>query len=193
MVSDCEKGRFFQVTSLTPVSANGGSIRIKHAASLSPGNDPTSWGGSSSSPDDWFSPNDSEILKLGAYAYFIANDTNGRPNLMRLTNLDATPQILVEGVENMQILYGVDGNNDGLPEQYLVAPTVANTNVVSVRISLLMSTPKEIPSRDNDPNTYRMLSVNDAVNVRVTPFSDRRIRKVFTTTIKLRNKGLVDG
>ena len=192
MVSDCSKGRLFQVTSMTAVSANGGSIRIKHAASGTPGNDPTSWGGSSVDEDEWFAPGDSEILKLGAYAYFVATGVSGQPTLMRLSDLDTTPQELVEGVENMQILYGIDSTADGRANQYFVAPTAVTNNVVSVRISLLISTPNEIPKRNNDTKVYKMISVNDAVNVRVTPISDRRIRKVFTTTIKLRNKGLTD-
>lgn len=192
MVSDCSKGRLFQVTSMTAVSANGGSIRLKHAASGAPGNSTSSWGGSSNTEADWFSPGDSEILKMGAYAYFLANGSSGQPTLMRLTNLDAAPQELVEGVDNMQILYGTDSNGDGRANQYFVAPTAVTNNIVSVRISLLMSTPHQIPKRNNDTKVYKMISENDAVNVRVTPTPDRRIRKVFTTTIKLRNKGLTD-
>jgi len=192
MVSDCSKGRLFQVTNLTAVSANGGSIRLVHAASGAPGNSTSSWGGSSTAESEWFAPGDSEILKLGAYAYFVGTGVSGQPTLMRLSNLDATPQELVEGVENMQILYGFDSNDDGRANQYLVAPTAVATNIVSVRISLLMSTPGEIPKRNDDTKIYKMISENDAVNVRVTPIADRRIRKVFTTTIKLRNKGLTD-
>ena len=193
MVSDCSKGRLFQVNNMTAVSANGGSIRLVHSASGTPGNSKSSWGGSSTEESEWFAPGDSEILKLGAYAYFIApSQTSGQPTLKRLSNLDTAPQELVEGVENMQILYGFDSNGDGRANQYLVAPTAVATNIVSVRISLLMSTPGEIPKRNDDTKVYKMISENNAVNVRVTPISDRRIRKVFTTTIKLRNKGLTD-
>ncbi len=188
IVSDCSKGRIFQVTNLAAIG--GGSIRVVHAASGTPGNSPTSWGGNSTNPATWFSPGDSEILKLGTYAYFIAPGTSGQPTLKRLSNLDTSPQELVEGVENMQILYGTDSDNDGRANQYNVAPVAIADNIVSVRISLLMSTPSEIPKRNNDTKTYKMISENDAVNVRVTPIPDRRIRKVFTTTIKLRNKGL---
>lgn len=192
MVSDCSKGRIFQVNNMSAVSANGGSIRLVHSATGAPGNSRSSWGGSSNTEADWFSPGDSEILKMGTYAYFLANGTSGQPTLKRLSNLDATPQELVEGVENMQILYGTDSNGDGRANQYFVAPTAVTDNIVSVRISLLMSTPNQIPKRDNDTKVYKMISENDAVNVRVTPIADRRIRKVFTTTIKLRNKGLTD-
>lgn len=197
MVSDCTKGRIFQATNLT--SIGGGEIRIVHAASGTPGNAPPgSWGGNAGDPATWYAPGDSEILKFDAYAYYIGTGASGQPALMRLSSSDAAPQELVEGVENMQILYGIDNSPvppetlDGIPDQYFVAPVVATPNIVSVRISLLVSTPNEIPKRNDDTKTYKMLSENDAVNVRVTPTADRRIRKVFTTTIKLRNKGLVD-
>ena len=189
MVSDCSKSRLFQVTSLTPIGSN--EIRIKHAAAGAPGNSTSSWGGSSTDPATWFAPGDSEILKLGAYAYFVSTGVSGQPTLMRKANL-TTPQELVEGVENMQILYGIDANGDGRANQYSGAPVAVANNIVSVRISLLMSTPGEIPRRNNDTKTYNMISENDTVNVRVTPIADRRIRKVFTTTVKLRNKGLID-
>ena len=192
MVSDCSKGRIFQVGNLTAVSANGGSIRLVHSASGAPGNSRSSWGGNSTVEADWFAAEDSEILKMGAYAYFLANGSSGQPTLMRLSNLDATPQELVEGVDNIQILYGTDSTGDGKANQYFVAPTAVTNNIVSVRISLLMSTPHQIPKRNNDTKVYKLISENDAVNVRVTPIADRRIRKVFTTTIKLRNKGLTD-
>jgi len=189
VVSDCTKARMFQVTNITNAAD---VVKLVHAASGAPGNSLSSWGGSSVDESEWFAPGDSEILRMGAYAYYIATGTSGLPTLMRLSNFSAAPQELVEGVENMQILYGVDNNDDGRPNQYIVAPTVVNTNVVSVRISLLMSTPGEIPNRPNDTRTYKMLSENNAVNVRVTPVPDRRIRKVFTTIVKLRNKGLID-
>lgn len=192
MVSDCSKGRIFQVSGLT--ASGSGTIDVTHGSAGTPGNITTSWGEVQTDSATWFSPGDTEILKLGAYAYFVAPSTSGSglPTLKRLSSLDAAPQELVEGVENMQILYGTDTNGDGRANQYVVAPVAITNNVVSVRISLLVSTPGEIPKRNNDTKIYKMLSLNDTVNVRVTPKADRRIRKVFTTTVKIRNKGLID-
>lgn len=166
MVSDCSKARLFQATNLQGIGSN--EIRVVHAASGSPGNSTTSWGGSSTDPSTWFAPGDSEILRMGAYAYFIAPGASGLPTLKRLKNQETTPYELVEGVENMQVLYGIDGNGDGRANQYIVAPNAFADNIVSVRISLLISTPGEIPNRNDDTKVYKMLSQNDAVNVRVT-------------------------
>lgn len=87
-------------------------------------------------------------------------DDNGNP-IPTLKRLDITgegatnpptPVPLAEGVESMQLDYGVDTDGDGYPEQYLADPSIAAPlpggggnvggtpgwqNVVSVRINLL--------------------------------------------------------
>ncbi|NNF95411.1 MAG: hypothetical protein HKM94_00600, partial [Halobacteria archaeon] len=66
-------------------------------------------------------------------------------------------------------------------------------NVVSVRISLLTRTPEPLPVRNKVPawdRTFRLLGVDDITGVDVTAQNDQRVRKVFTTTVFLRNKGL---
>jgi type IV pilus assembly protein PilW len=92
---------------------------------------------------------------------------------------DAAP--LVEGVENMQILYGVDTNNDGVPNYYVPAGTAGldMTLVNSVRVSLLLRT-----IDDNIASEPLEYSYNGD---KTTP-TDRRIRRVFSSTIALRNR-----
>lgn len=73
-----------------------------------------------------------------------ANDDDGRP-IPTLKRLDLsvaggaavfTLTPLVEGIENMQLDYGIDGNTDGYPDSY--ATTAADwTNVMAIRINLL--------------------------------------------------------
>ncbi len=52
----------------------------------------------------------------------------------------APPQPLLEGVENMRILYGIDGNGDNIPDGNFVTAAGINdwSNVKTVKISLLM-------------------------------------------------------
>lgn len=188
MISDCSKSKIFKAGNGMSHNSSKG-IKVTHPGT---DNDPSSWGGNSGSASDWFAPGDSEILRAGTYAYFVGTGASGQPALMRLEDRADVATELVEGVENMQVLYGIDGSGDGIPELYDVAPTVSSTNIVSVRLSLLLSTPNEIPKRANDTKEYKLISKDDNVNVRVTSASDRRMRKVFTTTIKLRNKGLTD-
>ena len=73
------------------------------------------------------------------------NDDNGRPipTLKRLdlsaTGFSVTP--LVEGIENMQLDYGIDTNLDGYPESYSTCSTCTTAadwfNVMAIRINLL--------------------------------------------------------
>jgi type IV pilus assembly protein PilW len=86
---------------------------------------------------------------------------------------------LVEGVENMQIQYGVDSTGDGVPETYQNANAITNwAEVVTVRITLLLRTIENVRADD-----YNFASAG--VN-----YSGGFLRKEFVTTIQLRNRGL---
>ena len=89
---------------------------------------------------------------------------------------------LVEGIENMQILMGEDTDGDGTANRYVPPdPGLDMDRVVSVRISLLAVSPNN--NMTTEPATYFFNGVP------VTPNdTDRYLRKVFTTTITLRNK-----
>lgn len=91
----------------------------------------------------------SEVRLFRSYTYFIRlnNSNPAQPSLYRLDNniaVDAdNPTELVEGVEDMQILYGLDGaaSNDGAADQYFTAQQIAAAGldwqkVVSLRITL---------------------------------------------------------
>jgi type IV pilus assembly protein PilW len=139
-----------------------------------------------------------QIYVARGAAYFIGNGAGNEPALFRYDYSrgasHATYDELVEGVESMQILYGEDlntGDDDIQPTRYVTADLITNPdNVVSVRISLLVRTPQEL-NRPQVTTTNRLLGVDDATGVDITSQSDRRIRKVFTTTVYMRNKGLV--
>lgn len=82
-----------------------------------------------------------------------ATDDSGRPipTLKRMelgatgstTTFSLTP--LVEGIESMQLDYGLDTDNDGYPDTYSTAPVSATdwSNVMAVRVNLL--------ARNNEP------------------------------------------
>ncbi len=101
-------------------------------------------------------------------------------NLMCLGNGSATPGIIAEGIENMQILYGEDNNADGIANRYINAGNITANPIVSVRIALLVSTVET--SGTTDTATYTLLNAPP-----VGPLNDNLLRKVFTRTIILRN------
>lgn len=186
IVNDCAKARIFQATALTAP----GDINIAHDTGSAPGNkSPTVWDTTSAN----FSTNDSEVMKYHTYAYYVANNAAGQPALFRHDGINGTAAAeMVEGIENMQILYGLDTDNprDGIANRYASANTVdfrdaAPFPIVSVRISILVRSRENIPNRQAAANDFQLS------NTKITNVSDQRLRKVFTTTIKIRNKGLI--
>jgi len=88
---------------------------------------------------------------------------------------------LIEGIENMQVLYGEDtAPLDGTANYYVSADNVVNmANVVSIRVSLLVRT-----LDDNLASQALDVPWNDGTY----NSPDLRIRRVFTATIAVRNR-----
>lgn len=90
---------------------------------------------------------------------------------------------MIEGIENMQILYGEDTNEDKNVDTYINAASVSDwSSVRSVKIGLLVSTVEEIQGMDENSESYKVLGTT------VGPANDRKIRRVFTATVGLRNR-----
>jgi len=173
MLSDCGSSDIFIATS---ASSGSGVQTIAHANNQNTTNNLSKLYGS-----------DAEVLVFRSYSFFIRNNTDGEPALWRLDNSKPTsttnPIELVEGIENMQILYGADtdATPDGAANYYVAAGTTGlNMNqVVSIRVSVLVRSINDGLAAQPVAYTY-----NGAT---VTP-TDRRIRRVFTSTIALRNR-----
>lgn len=113
--------------------------------------------------------------------YFI--DANS--DLACLGNGGANPEVIVERVDNLQILYGVDTDNseDGTANKYVTWDNVTNAErerIVSVRFGMLVSTPTET-AKAQLATTHNILDQTLNVN-------DRRINRVYTSTVVLRNR-----
>jgi len=88
---------------------------------------------------------------------------------------------LVDGVEDLQIEFGIDDDRDFVADHYDAAPTVAEMrNAVSARIFVLARSIAPVPNYVND-KTYNL-----GAKV-VAPANDGFYRRVFTTTVVLRN------
>ena len=94
--------------------------------------------------------------------------------------LDTVP--LVEGVENMQVDYGIDADGDGTQESWVTAPsTVADwANVMSVRVTLLVRNVEATPGY-TDPKTYTLGAAGT-----ITPGGSYK-RHVYQTAVRLVN------
>ncbi len=123
---------------------------------------------------------DAHITPVSVVQYFIATGANGEPSLFRSVN-GATPDELLSGVENMQILYGEDTDGDDTPNRFVDASsgTLDMNDVVSVRFSLLIRSFEDRVTEDPQVYTFNGATVTAG---------DNRIRQVFTSTVGLRNR-----
>lgn len=112
------------------------------------------------------------------------------PTLTRLT-LDGASLVqedVAEGVEQLQILYGIDTNGNMNADTYLPAASVSTNqwpSVVSVRFDLLVRTPGIDISVDTTGDTYNMVG-----NYTYTVPADARHhrRKMFSSVVQIRNQ-----
>jgi type IV pilus assembly protein PilW len=118
----------------------------------------------------------SGVLRTEAYTTAISAATN----LRELRRGGATNP-LIDGVENIQITYGVDTNGDGSPDYYGPSNAVTMSQAVSVRVSLL------VVSLDNNVTSAPVQYTYNG-GVYTPPAGDLRLRRVFTSTFALRNK-----
>jgi type IV pilus assembly protein PilW len=113
----------------------------------------------------------------GANALFCDNTGTVGP-----LGMVAGPVELASDVENMQILYGEDTDLDATANRYLPASGVASfDNVVSVRIALLVRSTNQVAASVNT-STY------DLLGTVFDPADDRRLRRMYISTITLRNR-----
>ena len=188
--SACRQVGIFQMSN----ENNNGTIdTVVHntGAATSPGNCTVELGGSFTCADtspasSYTYQAGSKVMRFVSRAYYIGSGASGEPALWRayLTHSGAAASVgseeLVEGVEDMQILYGLDTDADGTANRYVRADAVGNwSDVVSARVDLLLRSVED--NLANSPQPYKLQGVSS------TP-SDRRIRRVFTTVVALRNR-----
>jgi len=122
-----------------------------------------------------------------AAIYYIRNyslsEGDGIPTLCTasLEQSEMQQRCLVEGIEDIQIEFGIDTNNDSIVDQYKSAPSAADFNkTLSVRLYLLVRSINEVGNYTNKKH-YRLGTKT------ISAFNDHYLRRVFSTTIKLRN------
>lgn len=159
-ISDCENADIFVANN---VSASGHPITIAHPESVNIGN--------------FFSKpyqQDAEIYKFVNNTYYVGTNDAGEPALYRRSLLNAgalSNEELVEGIEDLQFLYGEDTDSDAAPNFYVDANSVTNwDNVVAVRVEI------------------QVRSLEDNLSKKVTAYDDKRLRRTFTTSIAIRNR-----
>jgi type IV pilus assembly protein PilW len=175
LVSDCIAAAIFQISSANPNTS--GSL-AHNTGTGTPGNATTSLGKEFT---------DGEVVRVASFLYFVGTNPAGRPALYRreVSRDGAAAEELVEGIENLQITYGVDTDNDRAANSYARADQVEAAGqwdrVVSIRIEMLVQSPE-----DNIATEAMSYVIGGATTPYVS--TDRRLRQVYSTTITLRNR-----
>ncbi len=193
---DCNSSDLFQTT-----SAASPSTLIAGVGSSSPGNGDTTIIGTlrtqlnSNAWTQVYGPG-ARVLPFQSRAYYIGmQGSDEHPALYRVsfnTGVAGTHEKLVDGVESMQILYGEDTDSpeDGIANIYRTINNVTDgEQVSSVRISLLMRTLETVAADDDTKADYLLTGHSAATATQINPINDRYLRYVFSSTIKLRNRG----
>ena len=174
VISDCSTTHIFEITRVAGTTIDHSGV-----------------------PDTYTTENGARVQEVRAVTYCIgqAQAWTGGPNgnnlmaLRRLINPSAgqtcpnNGQELVEGIQNLQVRYGVDTDApaDNFANRYVTAP--ANmTNVKTLRIELLVRSLANGVTSTAVPPTLEGAAIPLAAN-------DRYLYKVMTNTFSLRNKG----
>ena len=137
----------------------------------------------------------SKIMEFSSHAYFISESSviSGMPALKRqVLNTDGLPTTSSEeiaiGVEDLEILYGVDTDGDGDVDQYRKASQMdldgggTTTDeewdqVLAVKLSLVFR------------SQYEVMPEKQKKTIAGTEYNDRYMRQVVNSTVRIRNRG----
>jgi len=102
--------------------------------------------------------------------------------------LTAAPQPLVDGIDNMQVLYGVAGTvaNPLSVTKYVSGDSLLPAdwpNLRAVRVALLVSNGSDVAFAENRQRSYRLLDSDEIA------FTDSQPRRIYSTTVKFNNYG----
>ncbi len=158
--TNCSHASIFQITNI-----NTGNNLVHQTGSHIPGNHTTDLGACYAGTG--------ELTKISSRIYFVGRTPDNRLALYRREGLNPA-EVLVDGVTDFQVLYGLDTDGDGsvnleVPANYDGngdgSPDYAWDKVVSIRVSLTLA------SRDN-----------------VSVISANPISKDFVTVVGIRNR-----
>ncbi len=181
-ISDCSTENMFVITQINAV---GGKAELEHSAGAGIGlaQNLTPIMGTGSGYQDG-----ARVYPIISRTFYVGTSGNinafGDPitSLYRKDGVSA-PVELVEGVENLQILYGVDNGGAALvPSIYLNAASVSDfRDVVAIRMQITAN------SIDDVGATQQFRDLDDDGDIDADDV-DGILRRTFTQTVRLRNR-----
>ncbi len=171
VVSDCTKASLFQVSAS---AAAAGNLVVQHQTGGGnvPGNAVATLPGFNE--DSAVYSNEASLFRVQTTIYFVAPSagTNNRGqtpmSLWRKID-DAAPVELIDGIEDMEVRFGIDTDTDGVPNQYVNANGVTDPNrVVTVRVRFTANSVDVVPGAGNNTTISRVFESTVAVRNRLT-------------------------
>lgn len=123
---------------------------------------------------------------VNSFTVYEESDSKSSLACQRLILGESNPRpfpsaILVEGIDNIQIQYGINTTTDNSVNKYVSANEVSDWNsVLAIRVAVLANSGIELSPEPQEKEFYLFDSGP-------FEFNDRKLRKVFTTTIQLKN------
>jgi type IV pilus assembly protein PilW len=181
LVASCTRARAFQVTAIAAQTLTVGSL----------GADPL------------YLTDSAEVFPLQTIAYYVRTSSNGSTTSLYRRIFDGNTaggieQELIEGVESLQLRYGVDTtapDADGVVDAYVAAKgpigdatdSVADwSRVVAIRMGLLIRS--TVPIESDLAAALPASAPLNGVTMTYPSSGAKYDRRVFTTTVAVRNK-----
>lgn len=166
LISDCANADIHGVTNNV---GSTGSVNIAHGSNLN----------QSPQLNNTYGPG-SSIYKMTAMVYYVGFNPNNEPALFRrrLVGDSFITEELVEGVYEMDILYGVDTNGDGVANRYVSSVDVTNwQGVVTVNTTLFTRSLQDRVTEESVTYAYNGTNI-----------TDNRLQRDFRFTSTIRNR-----
>jgi type IV pilus assembly protein PilW len=185
LIASCSRARVFQV------GAAAGSITAGTAPAAS-----TLTLSANMGSDPVYAPASSEVFPVQTVVYYVKKSLNNSTttSLYRRIfdgdkdNANGIEQELIEGVETLQVKYGIDTtapDADGVVDSYVTAENVTDwSKVVAVRMGLLVRSTLPVDVGMTMPASGTV----NGVTVTYPTTGSKYDRRVFTTTVAVRNK-----
>ncbi len=182
-IYDCEKGSIFRITGLDGgdiqhtgvVDADGYTNALTRLAQFNT------------------FETDAYVSAIDSYTFYIApgeaalNPGNTTMSLWRKVG-PAAPEELVEGIEDLQIKYGVDTDGDGIPNRYQDAKDVIDfETVLTLRITVVANSVEDVGGLTGP--THKCTADGGSQDCLPGESYDGLLRRTFSQTINLRNRG----
>ena len=189
VIHDCEKATIFHVTNID-ASTNAPNITLEH--SLDP-TDPWRNSFQTLAIKNTFLA-DAAVSGIETHTYYIApgtgeNSSGDTPlSLWRKSGTDA-PVELVEGVEDLQVLFGVTTDDNSTPNRYMTAAELGNDwdqwkDVTTIRVTVVANTIDDVGGTVTPTHSCTVQTCYDGEPANGI---DGLMRRSFTQTIMLRN------